>query len=193
MKRSGISLAETVISLFVIGIVIVISLTAYTATGQFTSDEEARIVTGVEASRVLGELDELLRQGTTVSTQYPSTGAATYTTDASTLIFAVPSIINGDPSQTKTDTVVARMDTTDSSNKKLVLQVIPDLTAPASTRAAQTRTLMARVSDAYFRYNQAAATGATEVTTTVSTTRTLRGRTFTQTIMLNATLRNHNP
>lgn len=194
MKRHGVTLIELIIGISILVLVTLVTTNMYITTGRFNNDEQARTLVGVEASRLMSKLDNLLRQGQTVLAQYPPLPAsATYTTGVGQLVFSVPSLMaDGSLSSAKTDTAAVYLDTSNASNYILMLQVFPDTTSPnPSVRPAVTYRVATNVSSLYIRYDQAVPTAATSLTITTIHTRNSGGKTFYQAAILDASFRNH--
>lgn len=189
MKRPGLTLAEFVVTLVVIGIVVTVIGAAYLSVTRIFQQESARSGITLGTGRVLGPLDELLRQGGTIVAQYPISGSPTVTTGTGALVFSIPSLIGGDLSPTELDYVTLERDTAITSNPRLIMTVYPNQTLP-SERTSQTVVIATNVSDIYFRYSMIDPTASPDVTTTVRLTRTQSGRTLSETIILHSTLRN---
>lgn len=192
MKRRGLTLIELIISISILVLVTLVTANMYITTGRFNSDEQARTLVGVEASRLMSKLDDLLRQGQAVLAQYPPLPAtATYTTDVDELVFSIPSLMSdGSLSSAKTDTAVVYLDISGGS-RVLMLRVFPDTTSPnPSVRSDATYSVATNVSSFYIRYDQAVPTAATSITITTVHARTSNQKTFYQPAILSALFRN---
>lgn len=196
-QRPGISLPELLVSIFVLGIVVVVIANLYIGSSRFTRDEQLRIDVGENAARIFTTLDPILRQGKRVVSN-ATINSINYTTDTETIVFAVPSIINGTPSQTVEDLAVVTPEPPVNGNIRLrfVLEPFDDDADPGndasdSTRPAEDRIVTERVRDLYLRYNEPIATDATGVTMTVTFEHLVNQKPFIRANVLYATFRNH--
>jgi hypothetical protein len=172
-------------------IVTMVVITAYTATGRIVGHEVTRSAVVLGSGRVLGPLDELLRQGMNVEAQYPPTGPATITTGDDALVFSLPSLNATDALvPTSKDYVTVFRDTAITGNTRLIMTVYPDPSLP-STRTSGSTVLATNVESVYWRYPTVVPTDANVVTTTIRLTKNGRNQTAHQTVILNSTLRNH--
>lgn len=160
-----------------------IVITIFITANNFARDEEQRLQVGETAARVLATLDDTLLEGRLILASGVISGT-TYTTNDSTLVLALPSIVNGLPTSANDIVVVRRNSSTNT---------LDQLTAPSggSSRVAGTVQLASGVNDLYFRYTTDDPVSSTAVTVLVSSTKTANKRDFTRTTMLYETLRNH--
>lgn len=180
---AGFTLLEQMVSLIVLAGMSLIVVTIFISANNFSNDEQQRIQVGETAARVLASLDDTLREGRLILTSGVVNGT-TYTTSDTTLVMALPSLVNGLPTAAN-DTVVVRRNTTTNTLEQLTA---PDAT---STRAAGTIQLAIGVNDVYFRYTADDPASSTAITVLVSSTKTANKRAFTRTTILYETLRNH--
>jgi len=75
---AGFTLFELLITISIMGIIVIVIGTLFISTGQFNIDEQVRIDVGEDASRVLGPLDQALREGEQIQTSAIISGT-TYT------------------------------------------------------------------------------------------------------------------
>ncbi|MBI3572663.1 MAG: prepilin-type N-terminal cleavage/methylation domain-containing protein [Candidatus Kerfeldbacteria bacterium] len=194
IRRRGLTLIELLISMFVMGVVIIIIGNLFIGSSQFATDEQGRIVTGENASRIFANLDQTIRQGTAVLAS-ATINSITYTSGDTTLVFSAPTpLTDGSLSSTLTDTLVVTLDASNANNQRLTLVTSANQTGcptNCSTRLSGTTTLTTGVKDVYFRYNNDTITSATDVTVTMRTISTVRGREFNQINIIHATFRNH--
>lgn len=170
---------------------------SHSAQAESTRDEQLRIDVGENTARVFAVIDPVLRQAKRVVSN-ATINSTNYTTDSQTIVFALPSIINGTPSQTVEDFAVLTPDTSVSGNNRVRLIVEPydDDADPAddatdSTRSPENRIVLERVRDAYLRYNSALATDSTGVSLTVTIEQTVNNQPYVRANVLYATFRNH--
>ena len=191
MKRPGLTLPELVVSIFITGLVVSAAITAYLTVGRIIARESAKSMITLGSGRILGPLDELLRQGINIEAQYPpSPEVATVTTGTDALVFSVPSLnASGDATDAAKDYITVVRDTSLANNARLLMTVYPDATLP-STRVAGTTVVATNVLDLYFRFSAVNPTDTTEVATTVRLARTENGQTSTETLLLSSLLRN---
>lgn len=190
MTRRGVTLVEMIMTITVMAIVLSVVIPAFLMTGRVVSNEITQAGLVVDSGRLLGPVDELLRQGKDVVAQYPPLpSAATVETGSSALVFTVPSIVGGDLDETAVDYVTLVRDTTIADNARLLLTVYPS-TSPASERPANEYAISKYVSDLFFRYPSTDLASINALTVLVRTSQQARDL-KTQTILLNATLRNH--
>lgn len=191
MKRRGLTLPEMVVSIAIMAMVTTVVITAYVAAGRIVGREiiDSSVVVG--SGRVLGPLDELLRQGIDVEAQYPPTGAALVATSDQALVFSVPSLDSGgNVSDTYKDYVTVALDNSISGNTRLLMTVYPDSGLPSSRTNTQT-VIATNVAAIYWRYPTVIPTDANLVTTTLRLSRGSQLAVSQQTIILNSLLRNH--
>ncbi|MBI4089785.1 MAG: prepilin-type N-terminal cleavage/methylation domain-containing protein [Candidatus Kerfeldbacteria bacterium] len=185
-NQRGMTLAEMLVGVFVMGIAGWIVYDVYVSAGRFSGSEQDRIEVDVSANRVLTVMDQYLRQAKSVLAQYPTSGAPTYTSGDSAVVLALPTTLAGNTLHASaTDIAVFYRNGT-----ALVLLIDADEGA-SSTRTDGTREITANVKDAFFRYNTVAVTSATAATVLLRTQRTVLGAPYTQTALLNVTFRNH--
>lgn len=188
VKRHGLTLIELLISIGIIGIVVVIVGNIFINTSRFGSDEQLRIDVGESASRVLGPLDEILREGKEVLAS-TVINSVTYTSDTNTVVFTLPSLdVGGLTIAGSSDIAVIDYDITDASNPIVRLLVEP---ASDTFRPAQNSRIVEHVKDLYIRYTAETPVTAQALTLTVQITKDIRDRTFTRTNILYAVFRNH--
>lgn len=194
--RPGITLPELLVGIFVLGLIVVVIGNLYIGSSQFNRDEQLRIDVGENAARVFANIDPFLRQAKQVLAN-ATINSTLYTTSTDTIVFSLPSIINGTPSQTYTDTGVITPDTSIATIQRLRLIVVPydDDSDPAndatdSTRSAQDRIVVEHMQDIYLRYNTPIATDATGVTITVNIKKTINQKSYVRSNVLYATFRN---
>lgn len=180
---AGFTLIETIISVIVLAGMTLVVVNIFLAANTFFADELQRIQVGETAARALATLDDTLREGRLIVANGVVDGT-TYTTNDTTLVLALPSIVGGVLTSAN-DTVVITRNT--STN------ILEELTAPSagSARVAGSKQLATGVNDVYFRYTTDDPTSSTAVTVIVSSTRTVNKRPFARTILLYETLRNH--
>lgn len=184
MNRRGFTLAELVVSTFILAIIGVVVADVYIAAGRFAAAEQDRIVVDLSANRILRNMNETLRQASDILPSATINGT-TYTTGTTTLVASLPSIVIGSLSPTYTDTVVYEVQGAD-----LVQILQPD---SHSSRTAQTATITGSVGDCYFRYDAATPSSANSVDVLLRTRKTIISQSYVQTALLHVTLRNHNP
>ncbi len=182
--HSGITLLELIVSISIMSLVILVVVNIFIGTSRFNTDEQSRILVGDEATRVFSTLDQTLRQGKAIVASAIINGT-TYTTNGTTVVLTLPSIVAGSPSPTQTDIAVVRWD---SSSEQIQLITAPD---PSSSRAAGTAILTDGVSDIYFRYTSDDPTVSTTVEATIITSAPVNNSSFRQTAVLYVPLRNH--
>lgn len=183
VKRTrGITLIETLISIFVMSLVAIVVGSIYLNVGRFSGTELDRVDVDLSASRLMAVVDEELSQGKEILLSY-STGPTTYTTDNSTLVFSLPSLVSGQPSPSLTDAAVLFVE-----NGELKLLIDAD---PSSSRTDATRIITRNVEDFFLRYMTEQPTASTGVTVTMRAQRAILGQSYGQTIILHETLRNH--
>lgn len=182
-RRPAFTLVEQVVSLFVLASLMLIVVTIFLTANNFSRDEEQRLQVGETAARVLATLDDTVLEGRLILAS-GVVNSTTYTTNDSTLVLALPSIVNGLPTSAN-DIVVIRRNTSTNT--------LEQLTAPhaSSSRSAGTLQLASGVTDLYFRYTTDDPSSSTAVTTLVSSTKTANKKDFTRTTILYETLRNH--
>lgn len=187
--RSGLTLVEMLITIFILGIIVIIISNLFIGSTRFARDEQLRIDVGENAARIFSTTDETLRQGKQVLTD-ATINSVLYTTDADTLVFALPSLVGGKPSgfDDDIDLCVILLDTTVSNNTRLRLIIEPD---GVSEREPVDRTLIEQVKDVYFRYTNTNPSLATAVTVTVTVEEQVNNRPFTRANILYASFRNH--
>lgn len=184
--RRGMTLAELLIGIFVMGIAGWIVYDVYVSAGRFSGSEQNRIEVDVSANRVLTVMDQWLRQAKSVLAQYPTSGPPTYTSGNSAIVLALPTmLVNNTLHATATDIAVFYQD-----GARLKLLIDADESA-SSTRQDGTREITTNVKDVFFRYNTVAVTSATTATVLLRTERTVLSAPYIQTAMLNITFRNH--
>jgi len=189
MIRRGVTLVEMIMTIAVMAIVMSVVIPAFLMTGRVVSNEISRSELVVDSGRLLGPVDELLRQGKDVVAQYPTSGAPTVTTGSDAMVFTVPSIIGGQLDETSVDYVTLERDTTLTDNARLIMTVYPS-SSPASERPATVSAISKFVSDLYIRYPTTDLAEVNAVTVLVRSSKMARDLS-TQTILLNSTLRNH--
>ena len=191
MKRPGMSLAEVLISIGILGLVITVGAAALTSVSRVIGAEAAASYVTLGAGRIFGPLDDLLRQGVRVQSQYPATGVPQVVTGENALVFTVPSLqANGAISATTFDTIVVTRNTAIAGNPRLIMTVHPDETLP-STRRAATEVIATNVEGVYFRYNASSYVNATSLTATIRLARSERNQIKRQLFILHAALNNH--
>lgn len=184
----GFTLFELLITISIMGMVVIVVSSLFISTNQFNRDEQLRIDVGEDASRVLGPLDRVLREGVQIVTS-ADIGGTTYTTGTSTVVFSLPSIDGTGATIIGTnDTAVLTFDTSSADNLGIRLLVDP---ADNTYRPSQNTMVVDRVKDFYLRYTTDAPTASTTIGATVQVTKSVRGRAFTRTNILYAILRNH--
>lgn len=181
--RPGITLVEQMVSLLVLAGIALIVATMFITANNFGADEQARLQVGETAARALATLDDTLREGRLVLASGMVDGT-TYVTSDTTLVLALPSIENDQPTSANDVVVIRRNPATNE---------LQQLTAPSgsSTRTSGTIQLATSVNDVYFRYTTDDPTSSTAVTVLVSSTRTVSQRPYTRTTIVYETLRNH--
>lgn len=188
MKRRGITLVEMLITLVILGMIVVVVASLFIGSGQFASDERARIDVGISASRTLGPLDEILREGKEVLAS-AIVNSTTYTSDHDTLVFSLPSINSGGATDAaNSDTAVITVDTTNPDNTVLRLLIDP---ASGTYRPANQQVILENIKDVYFRYSNDTPASAQSVNVTVQISKNLRNRVYTRSTILYAVFRNH--
>lgn len=190
-QRPAITLIEQLISLGILVGLMLVVINIYIAAGQFANDEAQRIEVGENAARVLATLDDTLREGRAVLAN-GNVGGTVYTTDDSTLVLALPSIVNGDLTATN-DIVVVELNQATGMLEQLTAP-FTDSGHPAlnSTRPGGTTQLATDVDEAYFRYPTDDPTSASSVSVIVTAGGQInQNRIFRRTIILNETFRNH--
>ncbi len=188
MIRRGLTLIELLISIAIIGVVVVIVGSIFINTSQFGSDEQLRIDVGESASRVLGPLDAILREGKEIQSS-AVIGGTTYTSDHDTIVFTLPALDAGGATIAGvSDVAVITLDTTNANNYILRLIVDP---ASGTFRQRQNGLAVDHVKDLYIRYTAGTPVAAQAITLTARITKELRNRTFTRTNILYAVFRNH--
>lgn len=182
-SRAGSTLVELIISMVILAGMTLVVVNIFIAANNFSNDEQQRIQVGETAARALATLDDTLREGRLIMASGVVDGT-TYTTDDTTLVLALPSIVGGVLTAANDTVVIMRNPATNT---------LEELTATSagSTRTAGSKQLAAGVNDIYFRYTTDDPTSSTAVTVIVSSTRTVNKRPFTRTILLYETLRNH--
>ena len=186
MKHRGLTLVEALIGVFIIALVFTTVGNIFVASNEFTRDEQNRILVGEQAVRLFSTVDETLRQAKAV---LASTAIGSgYTTDEDTLVFTLPALLNDETlSATDVDTGVLTLDTNQAGNTKLRILLEPHGT---SQRQALDQTVVERVKDVYFRYNNVTPSLANAVTVTVTVEKSTSKKTYQQTNILYATFRN---
>lgn len=188
--RPAITLIEMLVSLAIMAIELVVIVNIFIASGNFIRDEQTRIDVGTSASRIFGNLDQVIRSGHEV---IPSAtiGGTTYTTSDTVLVLALPSLVGGQNVGTDDHVVIRR----EASTQQLLEIVDPfvDGVNPAnnSTRSGGTFELTTGVKDIFFRYTTDDPALSKSLTVTLTTEQLVLGRAFTQYAIINATLRNH--
>ncbi len=185
LDRRGMTLSELLVSMFVMALLVGVLVSTYISAGRLTSQEQNRIEVDLAGSRLLAETDRLVRQAKAVEAQYPTSGSPTYTTNDTTLVFSMPSLVGGTPdtSTGKVDIGVLHL-----SGSDLLLTIDAD---PASDRIDETRTATTNVKDINFRYNTVTPSSAREVVTTIRTEKLFLTFPYTQITILHETLINH--
>jgi type II secretory pathway pseudopilin PulG len=182
-SRAGSTLIEVIISMVILAGMTLVVVNIFIAANNFSNDEQQRIQVGETAARALATLDDTLREGRLIIASGIVDGT-TYTTNDTTLVLALPSIVGGVLTAANDTVVITR---------NPVTNILEELTAPSagSSRQAGSKQLAAGVNDIYFRYTTDDPASSTAVTVIVSSTKTVNKRPFTRTIMLYETLRNH--
>lgn len=188
MKRPGLTFIELLISLSVLGLIITVASSLFISTGQFSSDEQLRIDVGESAGRVIGPLDQILREAKIVVASAIVDGI-TYTSDENTLVFTLPSLdSNGATIANADDIGVITLDPTNPNFQTIDLFIRP---GNGTFRAAQSGSVVEHVKDLYIRYTDDVPENAQAATLTVQVTKQVRGRTYTRSNILYAVFRNH--
>lgn len=186
--RSGLTLVELLITITILGFIVVTVGSIFIDTSRFSSDEQLRIDVGESASRVIGPLDVALREGKAVLASAVINGT-TYTTDADTVVFSLPSIDGGGATiPTIDDTAVITLDGSNAANPIARLIISP---TSGTFRQAQDGSAVDHVKDLYIRYTTDNPIDAQALTVTVQVAKDLRLRTFTRSNILYAVFRNH--
>lgn len=187
-NRPGFTLFELLITISIMGIVVIVVSSLFISTNQFNRDEQLRIDVGEDASRVLGPLDRVLREGMQIMAS-ADIGGTTYTTGTSTVVFSLPSIDETGATITGTsDTAVITLDASIATNPGIRLLISP---AANTYRPSQNSITVDHVKDFYLRYTTDTPTASTTVSAMVQVTKTVRGRAFTRTNILYVVLHNH--
>lgn len=174
------------ISIFALGFVTTIASTLFIDSTRFVRDEGQRIVVGENAGRVFTVLDPVLRQAKEVLDSVTIDGTE-YSTGTTTVVLSLPSLLSdGSLSASDTDTAVITHDTSQADYPVIRYLLDP---APTSTRASLNQVVVEKAKDLYFRYTTAAP--ITGLTMTIAVADTVAGRSFTKTIVLYGTFRNH--
>lgn len=182
-KRPGLLLIEQVFSLIILVIITTVVINMFIVTVRFTTDEQARVQVGEVAARALATLDDTLREGRVILPNATIDGTP-YTTGSTTLVLALPSIVNGETTNDNDTVVITKNATTNALERKTLVHA-------GSTRPAGTTLLASDVTDVYFRYTTDDPESSTAVTVVISSTKTANQKPFTRTTLLYETLRNH--
>jgi hypothetical protein len=185
-SRPALSLIESLIAIFITGLIFAVVANIFVASNSFNKSEEDRVVVGEQTARLFSVVDQTLRQGKAILASATVNGTL-YTTDDDTMVFTIPTLLNdGSLSGSEVDTAAIALDTTQSGNTKLWLSLDPHAN---SDRAVIDRSQVERVKDFYIRYNTSSPANATAASLTVTVE---RGTTtaYRQTNILYATFRN---
>lgn len=190
MHRPGFTLVEQIISLLLIMGVMAVMAQIFIDSARFAQNEGSRIQVGETAARAMATLDDTLREGRAVATT-GTVNSTLYTTDDSTLVLMLPSLVNGALTSTNDVVVIRRNSNTNSLEQLLAPYVNAGNPALNSARTAGTTQLATDVGDVYFRYTTDAPIDSTAVTVVVTSSSTIQQRAFARTTLVYETLRNH--
>lgn len=187
-KSAGFTLIELLAGLALAGFVLVLVASIYLAHFRLSSDQNTAIDTSVQNELAFNEITNQIRQSQAVVST--CTACGTDTTGANILILKLwPLDQNNnpqDPSGTNYDYIEYKLSPADPT--QLIREIFP---SPISTRTVGTRIVATNISSIVFSYDNADPTLATEITTTITTTKkTINGKTQTTTRSANAILRN---
>ncbi len=186
--RPGTTLPELLVSIFVIGLIVVVVGNLFVGSSRFSREEQFRIDVGENAARVLSTMDETLRQAKNILVSATVSGT-NYSTGTDTLVFTLPSIQpDGQLSATAIDTAAIVLDPSVAGNTRLLLKLDPDA---SSTRPAADRPLVEHIKDVYFRYTTPTPSNATAVSVIVMTGQIINNLEYTRANILSIVLRNH--
>lgn len=184
----GLTLIELLVSMTILGLIVVVVGNLFISTTRLGNDEQRRIDVGESAGRVLGPLDEILRQGKEVVAATVVNGV-TYTSSSTAIVFTLPSLDStGSPIADSSDIAVIYRDTSIAENPVIRLIVNP---LSGTFRPSQNTSVADYVKDLYIRYTADNPTTAQAATLTVQISKNLRLQTYTRTNILYAVFRNH--
>ncbi len=184
----GLTLIELLVTISILGLIVVVVGNLFISSTRLGNDEQIRIDVGESTSRVLGPLDEILRQGKEVLPTAVIDGT-TYTSSATVLVFSLPSLDSaGSTISGTSDTAVIFLDSSNADNPTIHLIVSP---ASGTFRPGQDSTVIDRAKDLYIRYTSDGIASAQAATLTIQISKDIQTKTFTRTNVLYAVFRNH--
>jgi prepilin-type N-terminal cleavage/methylation domain-containing protein len=148
-KLKGFTLVEILIGVAAAGVIGSILVAFLTQNSRIYTHQNTKVNQGMELNTAFAEIEETIKSGGSVVSQYPATGQATHTTGLNTLVISVPSInAQGAVLQNSYDYVVLYPDA-----KILRKKVFPDA---ASSREQVDTVLSTKLSKLEFKYYDSA-------------------------------------
>ena len=145
MRDSGFSLLEIVIVIGVSVIVCLLIVSILVSNTGFSYKQTAIVSEGLSLNDVIREIDDVVRQASSVAVSYPETEPI-FTTGDETLVLKLPSLsAAGNMDEVYDFLVIAK----DENPKILKIKIFPD---PQSSRASQDKVLTTILSSVKFSY-----------------------------------------
>lgn len=144
-KLNGFTLVEILIGVAAAGVIGSILIAFLTQNSQIYTQQNTKVNQGLELNNAFTEIEDTIKSGGSVVSQYPPTGQAQHTTGLNTLVINIPSInAQGAVIQNTYDYIVLYGDA-----KVLRKKVFPD---PASSREEMNTVLSTKLSKLEFKY-----------------------------------------
>lgn len=147
-RMRGFSLVEILIGVSIASVAGVILISLLSQNSSLVSDQNVKINQGLEINTARPLIDETLKAGSSIVSQYPATGSPTYTTGTESIVLSVPSInAQGLTINNTYDYLVLFKDPDNPRvlKKKLIVD-------PLSTRSSEDRVLLTKLSSIQFTY-----------------------------------------
>lgn len=186
-RPRGISLVELLMGAGLASFLIIVFISLYLGHFKIFSNQNMSMDVASQIKLGLDEIANEIRESQTVVTTCANCGSDQ--TSATILILRLwPLDTSSEPFEPTTsdyDYIIYKLDPID--NTEFMKRVLPD---PTSSRKADNRIIATNIAGLQFTYNNADPVQATEVTVSITGTKTAFGRTYTQTHEKQVLLRN---